>query len=142
MKGQIADNTFKKDASNIYNQAFIQYFNYLKNRNFKFSDTIFVEEDIKLTDNLMKKIGRKTLVILKDSELKETVIKNNGIVLYRLFPLDYDDSGFYVSFVPYGVTFNTSLKNDISFVNSGSYFVRFNFDGKKFIFRKIQNNAI
>ncbi|NOU45586.1 MAG: hypothetical protein HOO86_00835 [Bacteroidales bacterium] len=140
--GQGIDNTNKKDVSNIYNQTFVEYFKYLEKEKIQIPDSIFVEEDFKLTDSLMTKIGTVSIIIIKQSEIEQLVIKRKGIVLYRLFPLEYRNKEFFTSFVPFAVTYNTRIKNEIFFVNSGSFWVIFNFDNGKFKFSRIDNNAI
>lgn len=77
--GQIADNTNKKDASNIYNQSVIQYINYLKAEKLEIADTIFfMENELGLTNNLVKKIKNIRLIVIKQSDMEDLVIKKNG----------------------------------------------------------------
>jgi hypothetical protein len=138
--GQNVDNTYRQNESNIYNQTFIQYIKYLEKENIK-PDSIFIEEDFKLTDSLMAKIGNVSLIIIKQGELEQLVLKRGGLLLIRLFPLDFNNKEFYTSFVPFSVTYKTNEKS-LFFCNSGSIMVIFSFVNRKFIFKKLYSYGI
>jgi len=140
--GQIADNTNKKDESNIYNQSVIQFLKYLKAEKFQISDTIFfMVDEFGLTKNLMRKIGNTRLLVVEQTETEKLVIKRNGMTLYRLFPLEFDNQEFHVSLVPCSATYN-KVQTGLFFTTYGGYWINFKFDNGKFKFLRIDNNAI
>jgi hypothetical protein len=140
--GQVADNTNKRDESNIYNQSIIQYFNYLKIEKSKTSDTIFfMEDELGLTKRLISRIGNTQLISINESEIAKLVIKSKSLTVYKIFPLEYENQEFHVSIVPYGVTY----KNDetgLLFVTYGGCWINFKFENEKFKFIRIQINEI
>ena len=140
--GQIASNSCKRDETNIYNQAIIQYFKYLNTRNFPISDTIyFFADEFCLTDSLMEKINNTRILHLKQSEIEKFVIKKNGIIIYKLFPLEYKNMEFNVTLVPYIATFGKD-EPGLFFSTHGGYCINFKFDKGKFKFLRIDNNSI
>jgi len=141
LTGQISENTNRKDQSNVYNQSFIRYLKYLKNENINIPDTIYIEDDYKLTDSLMTRIRNTRLLVIKLSEVEKLVNKRKSITLYRLFPLEYKNHEFYISFVPFGVTHNPN-EDGLFYSNSGSFWVIFDFYNGVFRFKKIDNNGI
>lgn len=141
LSGQISDNTYKKDKSNVYNQSFIRYLKYLKDENINIPDTIYIEDDYKLTDSLLTRIGNTIFHVIKQSELEKLVNKWKSITLYRLFPLEYKNHEFYVSFVPFGVTNNLDQEG-LFYSNSGSIWVIFDFYNGGFKFKRIDNYGI
>ena len=140
--GQIADNSCKRDESNIYNQAIIQYFKYLNTVDFQISGTIyFFEDEFGLTDSLMERINDTRILRLKQSEIEELVTKKNGITIYKLFPLEYQNMEFHVTLVPYGATFRKG-ETGLFFSTYGGYCINFKFDKGKFKFLRIDNNSM
>jgi hypothetical protein len=141
ISGQIADNTNKRDQSNIYNESIIQYFYYLNKEKFNISDTIYFSEDeFGLTDSLMERINGIRLIIIEQSEIEKLVIKKKGITMYKLFPLEYENQEFHVSLVPFGVTYK--VESGLFFSNPGGYWINFKFNKGKFEFIRIDDNGI
>jgi hypothetical protein len=138
--GQIADNTNRKNIRNVYNQSFLQYLKYLKTNKSKIPDTIFVDSNPVLTDSLMTQILKTKIIVLGESELKNILTKRR-IVLYKLFPLEYRNNDFHVSFVPFGASYNDKT-NEENLINGGGYWVRFLFEKRKFIFKKFNEYGI
>jgi hypothetical protein len=103
-------------------------------------DTIFIEEDNKLTDSLMPTIGRTRLICVKLSDVEKIVSISNNMILYRLFPLEYINKEFSVAFVPFTVTISKS--DGLFLANSGSFWVFFDFYRGKFHFKRFGNYGI
>jgi len=138
--GQAVNNTLEKDEGNIYYQAIKEYLSFVKNRNIN-KDTIYLEEDIKLTSSILTTCGKTKIVLMNAENLKETISKKNAICLYRIFPLDYFEGEFSVSLIPFAVNFD-DRKKEFKFINAGDYRVCFKFDGKKFVFAKVIQHSI
>jgi hypothetical protein len=65
---QQIDNTFKNDSSNIYNQT-IKEFLRLRNKDGKNKDTIYIEQDFKITDSVLSIIENVKVVKLTESDV-------------------------------------------------------------------------
>ncbi len=143
---QLADNTDRHNDRNIYLQALKQYLDFRATDSFysklKHIDTLYVYKDTKTTDSLLNKIGSTTIIMIDDPY---TFIKKRGgqgIILYIIFPLDFEKGEFWVSFVPFSVTIDKKRKRGLMFSNPGSYKVLFKYDGGHFVFIRIEDHGI
>jgi len=143
---QIADNTDRYNSKNIYFQALKEYLDLRATDTFyskqKHIDTLYVYKDAKTTDSLLEKIGTTKIVMI---DAPYTFIKNRngkGIILYSIFPLDFEKNEFWVSFVPFSVTIDKKRNQGLLFSNPGSYKVIFKYDGRQFVFVRIEDHGI
>jgi hypothetical protein len=139
--GQIASNTSLHNEENVYYQALTQYLSYLKtNRNIT-PDTVYIEDDFKITDSLLLQSGQSKFIKLTLDNVEQLLKERESFTLLRLFPLRYENGQFSVSFVPFGIT-KGKKKGDINYTNPGSYFVVFKFGDDKFHFIRIDDYGI
>ena len=143
---QLADNTDRHNERNIYLQALMHYLDFRATDSYysklKHIDTLYVYKDTKTTDSLLNKIGTTTITMIDDPY---TFIKNrdgNGITLYSIFPLDFENGEFWVSFVPFSVTIDKKRKQGLMFSNPGSYKIVFKFDNGHFVFVRLEDHGI
>lgn len=134
--GQTAGSTESYSEDNIYYQALTHYLQYVKANENVTLDTIFVEDDFKFTDSLLLQSGNTKLIKLDTDNLRQVLKERKELILYRLFPLQYENGEFSVSFVPFSVA-RGKKKNSINYINPGSYSVIFKFDNNKFDFVRI-----
>jgi len=140
--GQTVNSTERQDRSNVYNESFVQCLNYLKNGEVKLPDSIYIESDYKLTNRLIPRIGKTRLIILPDSTLAKRVKKaDKAVIVYRLFPLAYQNKKFNITIIPFGVRYDKELK-EIRYTNSGGYLIVFDFEKGYFKFNRIIYNGI
>jgi hypothetical protein len=145
--GQIANNTDRHNDKNIYWQALKQYLDYRETDSFyykqKHIDTLYVLKDTKTTDSLLDKIGTTTIKMI---DAPYTFIKSRngkGIVLYSIFPLEFENGEFSVSFVPFSVKIGKIKRRwGLFFSNPGGYKVVFKFDKEQFQFVRIEDHGI
>lgn len=139
--GQTADNTNRFNEKNIYYQALTQYLSYSKSdRNITY-DSIYVEDDFRITDSLLLQSGQTKFIKLNFDERVQLLKSKSSFIIYRLFPLKFDKGEFSVSFVPFSVT-KGKKRNNINYVNPGSYRIVFKFDNGKFNFVRIEDHGI
>ena len=139
--GQTADNTGRHNEENIYYQALTQYLSYIKSDRNITPDTIYIENDFKLTDSLLLQSGQTKFVKLTFDNVAQLLKKRKGLTVFRLFPLRYEKGEFSVSFVPFIVT-KGKTKNNITYANPGGYFVIFKFEKNQFHFVRIEDHGI
>lgn len=132
IKGQSIDNTNNRDSSNIYNQSFIRYIQYLNYNNFKIPDSIFIEEDFKLTDSLMGQLGNTKLIIVRHSDILRLVHKKSKAI-YRLFPLVLKNREFMISLIPFSVT---RKGRNLFYSNGGGFRVYYTYLDGQFVFKR------
>ena len=135
-KGQIADNTRRKNERNIYYQALTQYIS-SESKNGRILDSIYIEEDGIITDSLLLKSGSTIFVILSIEKMHELLRSVPDLVVYKLFPLSYAKKYFSIGFVPFHVT-KGSNANDLTYGNGGSCHVFFKYKNYKFIFQTVE----
>lgn len=143
---QFADNTDRHNGKNIYLQALKQYLDFRATDSFysklKHIDTIYVYKDTKTTDSLLDRIGTTRIIMIQDPY---TYIKNrNGkdIILYSIYPLEFEKGEFWVSFVPFIVRIDKKQKQGVIFSNPGSYKVVFMYNNGQFVFLRLEVNTI
>jgi hypothetical protein len=139
--GQTADNTNRFNERNIYYQALTQYLHYLKSSSNSILDTLYIEDDFRITDSLMLQSGQTNFIKLSYDDRIQMFKKQNSFVLYRIFQLKFDKGNFSVSFVPFIVT-KQKRKRNLYYSNPGSYRIVFKFDNDTFQFIKVENYGI
>jgi hypothetical protein len=138
---QFADNTKKLNETNIYYLALTQYLQYAKTEEGRNIDTIYIETEYRLTDSLLLQSGTTKFIKLKYEDIPAFLKENKKLILYRLFPLKYENGEFSISFNPYSVTYDK--KNKITnYAYSITYKVTFKFQDNKFIFQKVEGFGI
>ena len=141
-RGQVIDGTFKNDGSNIYNQAIIQLINYLETDSFKLTNSIYIEQDSALTEHLLTKMGNKQLIVIKSSDLADSLTKmNHGVRFFKLFPVEHKNKKSYISIIPYGVDYN-NIDGNIKIVEPGFYRLIFTYRHGRFKFKRIEDHGI
>ena len=146
--GQVADNTNRYNAQNIYFQAIKQYLEFLETDTFysKYPhiDTLYVEDycNCGITDSLINECGAAKIIIVKNPYELIKSRNGNGITLYRIFPLEYEKGEFNVSFVPFRVSIDKKDKKSLRYGNPGSYVVVFSYENERFIFVRIEDHGI
>ena len=139
--GQAADNTNRLNEKNIYYQALTQYLSSLKtDRNITY-DSLYIEDDFRLTDSLLLQSGQTRFIKLNFDDRVQMLKSKSSFIIYRLFPLRFDKGEFSVSFVPFSVT-KGKKRNNINYSNSGSYRIVFKFDNDKFNFVRVEGHGI
>ena len=143
---QDADNTNKYNDKNIYLQTLTKYLDYVNADTIYIKmhakiDTLFVEGDGVLTDSLIDHIGSTKIIIVKNPHQYIKLRKGIGFTLFRLFPLEYKDNEFSVSFIPFIVTTKNKSKQ-LYYANPGGYKAVFKFENKKFYFIRIVDYGI
>jgi hypothetical protein len=130
--GQSIDNSINGDSSNIYNQSFIRYFQYLDENNYKIPDSIIIEEDFKLTDSLMGQLGKTKLIIVRQSDILRLVHKESEEI-YRLFPLVLKNKEFMISIIPFRVT---RKGRNLFYSNGGGFHVYYTYLDGQLMFKR------
>lgn len=138
---QIADNTKKLTETNIYYQALVQYLHYVKTVEHREIDTIYIEDEYRLTDSLLLQSGMTKFIKLRFNNIPTHLKVNKNLTLYRLFPLKYENGEFSVSFNPYIITYDKK-KKVTNYTYSSTYKVTFKFQDNKFIFQKVEGFGI
>jgi hypothetical protein len=133
---QTANTTERKNESNIYYQALKQYLISETTANI-IHDSLYIEDDFKITDSLLSKSGNTQLVRLTFENVQQLLKTRDALTLYRIFPLQYEKDYFIVSFVPFRVTKDPS-KDNYNYSNGGGCDAIFKFQNKKFIFLKVK----
>ena len=139
--GQTANNTTRKNASNIYYQALTQYLTYSKKTGIIY-DTIYIEDDFKISsDSLLFEIGKTKIIRLTFANVQQLMKTRDGLILYRIFPLEYEKGVFSVSFIPFRVTKDLD-KDNYNYSNGGGCKVFFKFKDNSFVFIKVDCRGI
>jgi hypothetical protein len=143
---QFADNTDRHNERNVYLQALKQYLDFRATDSFysklKHIDTLYVYKDTKTTDSLLNKIGTTTIIMIEDPYTFIKARGGQGITLYSIFPLDFENGEFWVSFVPFIVTIDKKRKRGLMFSNPGSYKIVYKFDNGHFDFVRLEDHGI
>ncbi|MGE0079555.1 MAG: hypothetical protein AB7S48_16970 [Bacteroidales bacterium] len=134
--GQVVDNFSKKNESNIYNQTLIQYVKYLEKENIKKSDTLFIERDDKLTENIISQVGDIKILIIELKDInKNKLKKEKKFITYKLYPVEFVNQEFRVLLAPYS---NWYDENDqLLGINNSQYWASYDFKDGKFLFKEI-----
>jgi hypothetical protein len=139
--GQTANNTSRKNESNIYYQALTQYLNYSKKTG-SIYDTIYIEDDFKISsDSLLFESGKTKLIRLTFANVQQLLKTKDALTLYRIFPLEYENGKFSVSFIPFRVTKDLD-KDNYNYSNGGGCQVFFKFKDNSFVFVKVDCRGI
>jgi hypothetical protein len=138
---QTADNTKRLNETNIYYQALTQYLRYVKTNESRSIDTIYIEDEYRLTDSLLLQSGPTKFIKLKYEDIPAFLKTNRSLTLYRLFPLKYENGEFSVSFNPYLVSYDRK-KKVTNYAYSSTYKVTFKFLNDKFVFQKVEGFGI
>jgi len=138
--GQNIDNTFQKNDGNIYYQGLKEYLEFSEKLN-KRIDTLYLEEDYKITDSILTVCGKTTIIKVNAQDLNNIIAKKKSIILYRLYPLKYNNGNFSIDIVPHSMEYNKKRKR-YDALYGGGYIVFFKFDGVKFYFNKVEVGGI
>src|SRR5262252_3398763 len=95
MFGQVTS-TKQGGKTNIYNDAIEQYLSRLNNVDRIKVDTLFVEGNEVITDSLLKVINGIQVKPLNWSEINGKLDQQSSMILYKLFPLQFDKGQFSV----------------------------------------------
>ena len=134
--GQVVDNFTQKDESNIYNQTLIQYINYLEKENRIKPDTLFVERDDKLTENLIAQVGKTKILVVQVKDLdKNKLTQERKFVTYKLYPVEFVNQEFRVPLIPYQNWYDEN--HQLWGMDNGRYWAVYEFKEGKFFFKKI-----
>jgi len=147
---QTATSTVAHNEKNIYFQALTQYVYFEKWNRGVTIDTLFIEDDSRLTDSLVLLSGQTKFITLKSEDVSDYSKTQKGIVLYKVLPLQFENGEFSVSLVP---VLTQSQKKIASFLpqkkkqntvdaNTVSYKVVYKYDGSKFIFQRLDHFGI
>jgi hypothetical protein len=137
---QNSDNTCRKNEGNIYYHVLKEYLHFMTNENRKF-DTLYLEDDYKITDSLPTVCGKTIIVKFNAQDLNRIIAKKRDIILYRLYPLKYDNREFSIDLVPRNMGYNKKRKRYES-LYGGGYILYYKFDGVKFYFSRIEPGGI
>jgi hypothetical protein len=135
---QQIDNTYRNDSSNIYNKT-IKEFLHLSHKEDKNKDTMYIEQDFKITDSILSVIENVRVIKLTESDIQAAMKKKKHIVLFRIFPLRYGHEKFWVNIVPFSMGFSRKQKKYVV-LNGGTYKVFYKFNGAVFVFDKIEQS--
>jgi hypothetical protein len=138
---QTASNTVSYNDKNIYYQALTQYINFEQRDHGLTLDTLFIEDDYRLTDSIILQSAQTVFIKLKAEDISNYLTTRKGFVLYKVVPLRYENGEFSVSFVPVFVSQEKKKRNTHAVI-SGSYRIVYKFDNNKFIFQRVENNII
>lgn len=107
----------------------------------KIIDTLYILKDNKTTDSLLDKIGSTRIIRIDDAYtfIKKRNLK--GLTIYSIFPLDFENGEFWVSFVPFIVSIDKKKIHGLIFSNPGSYKVVFKFQNGQFIFVRVEDHG-
>jgi len=138
---QDPNNTKRFNDRNIYYNALTQYLAYIQKERNKSIDTIYIEDDFRLTDSILLYSKQTTFIKLKYENISKHLKSHKGLVLFRLFPLRYENGEFSVSFVPFSVTYERR-KRITNYANPGSYRIVYKFEDNRFIFLRVEDYGI
>jgi hypothetical protein len=137
---QTAGNTNRFNEGNIYYQTLTQYLSYLKSdRNLTY-DTLYIEDNFRLTDSLLLQSGQTKFIILNSEDILQILKTKRNFLIHHLFPLEFENGDFSVSLVPFSVT-KGKKGNKVNYINSGSNRIVFKFDNGKFNFIKLEHHS-
>ena len=143
---QNADNTDRHNEKNIYFQALRYYLEFRMSDSFYFNskpiDTLYVYSDTKTTDSLLDKIGSTRIIMIDDPYSFIKKRPDKAIILYSIFPLDFENDEFWVSLVPFRVTIDEKRRKNLLFSNPGSYKVVFKYESGEFIYIRLEVHGI
>jgi hypothetical protein len=97
---QVADNTGQENETNIYYQTLIQFYNHNNYDKTRPVDTVYIEDDYKLTGHLLLKSERAHYVKVNPNDILHHYAQGKADIspLYRIYPLEYKEGFFYVPF--------------------------------------------
>jgi hypothetical protein len=135
---QQATNTGLYNKDNIYYQTLKEYIGYQARD--RTVDTLYLEEDYKLTDSIWPECDGTTIIKVKRAGLANLVAKKKTILLCRIMPLTFREGVFSITLLPLscgllnhvlpGAWKTTNPKVHRLYV--GEFFVTFSFDGAAF----------
>jgi hypothetical protein len=107
---QQIDNTFNYDSSNIYNQTLKEFLQLCRKEGMN-NDTIYIEQDFKITDSVLNFIVDVRVVKLSESDIQAAIKLKRHLVLHRIFPIRYGREEFWVNIVPISMGFSRKQKS-------------------------------
>ena len=138
---QIASTTEANNDKNIYYQALTQYVNFEQRDHGVILDTLYIEDDNRLTDSLLLQSAHTVFIKFKSADISTYLKTHQGIILYKVLPLRYENGEFSVSFSPSFVS-HKKKQRDTNNVNYGSYRIVYKFDDNRFVFQRVENHVI
>jgi len=136
-----ANNTVAFNEKNIYYQALTEYLDFEKWNRGLTIDTLYIEEDFRITDSLLMNSGQTKFIKLNPEDVSNHVKTKKGLLLYKVFPLRYENGEFSVSFVPVLLS-DEKRKRNMNVTGTVSYSVVYKFDNNKFIFQRVEDKGI
>jgi len=138
--GQNTEDLLNRDESNIYFQTIHNYLQFSEKTQ-QSIDTLFLEENDTITDSILSECHHTKLITLNEDQIKDLLKKGRSLNFYRLSPVQHKDNSFFVTMIPFGCGYNKT-KKIYEFLYGGHYVAFFKFDGKKFVFERIQEKGI
>jgi hypothetical protein len=138
---QTASNTVALNEKNLYYQALTQYLHFEKWDRGVSIDTLYIEEDPRITDSLLTHSGETTVIKLKPGEVAIHSKNKKNLLLYKVYPLRFENGEFSVSFVPFLLA-DEKKKRNANGAASVSYRVVYRFDNNKFVFQRVEDHGI
>jgi hypothetical protein len=137
---QKANRHFRRNELNIYFQAINQYLHFSEQESV-ITDTLFLESGYEITDSILSECQHTKLVKLDKDQLTNLLKERKSLNLYRIMPLATKAGKFRVALIPFGCGYNQA-KGKYEFLYGGEYIAVFKFDGKRFVFQKIEEHGI
>lgn len=136
--GQIVNSTEKSGAGNIYNDAIKRYLNYNTQCGNVMYDTLFLWDDILLSDSILLTKQKVPLRTLTTEEIHEKLTRETDFILHRLYPIQFKNGVFTVGLVPFIVR---KMGEELTFSNPGSFQVEYRFDNSRTQFKFVRHKS-
>ena len=123
--GQKLNSTELRGQSNLYNDAIKRYLIYQSKTNQLKLDTLTIEQQSPVTDSLLTNIDKTRIDVVNWDEIRSLLNKESSLILYKLFPLSFDNGRFFISLVPYSTI---SESDGVKLGYSGGCRIIYDFD--------------
>lgn len=132
---QLSDNTGECNAQNIYYQSLVQY--YLANHPDKNSvtDTLYLEEDSVITDNILLSYPGVQFIRLNQSEIDSKAKADTNFSILKLYPLEYHKGLFYIGIKEIWIR-NSKENKDKEYIALRYVKLEFKFKHKHFLYKR------
>jgi len=134
--GQLTS-TERRGEHNIYNDAISRYLKRVTSIDKIKIDTLYLENNQVITDSLESAINATCLKVVDFPEIRNILSQEASVIVYKLFPLQFDKGQFSISIIPYSVT---KTNTELNFAYSGGCRIIYFFDSKNhsFSFTRIE----
>lgn len=102
--GQNINSTEQRGQRNIYNDAIKHYLFHITNVDKIKPDSLLIEKNEVITDSLRTNIKEIFLHVVDWTVINNKLDIEMSLILYKLFPLQFDKGQFSISIIPYSVT--------------------------------------